>query len=253
VQIPEFTQAFNRYSYCLNNPLKYTDPSGWWIPELDENNNIMLIKEDGDTRRTLRQFMGTEWKRKEVNKLWKSMDATTGTINLTSTLGGPFQAMTTAINEAQARNNPATSDFFVSGGLDGKNSDKNYNCWGAAIALNEGKKLEGTGPGTGVGILNGNIFDQKLDDYYYPTDRSDASVGRTVVRYADGRNVSTHGATFMGIDKSGNEYLFTKNGWQARPNILTIDYMKTKIPGYGNIQGINPGESGYYNKYRYGF
>jgi RHS repeat-associated protein len=24
-----FTQAFNRYSYCLNNPLKHTDPSGW--------------------------------------------------------------------------------------------------------------------------------------------------------------------------------------------------------------------------------
>ena len=28
VQTPEFTQGFNRYSYCLNNPLKYTDPSG---------------------------------------------------------------------------------------------------------------------------------------------------------------------------------------------------------------------------------
>lgn len=25
------TQGFNRYSYCLNNPLKYTDPSGEWI------------------------------------------------------------------------------------------------------------------------------------------------------------------------------------------------------------------------------
>ena len=28
VQIPEFTQSYNRYSYCLNNPLKYTDPTG---------------------------------------------------------------------------------------------------------------------------------------------------------------------------------------------------------------------------------
>jgi hypothetical protein len=28
VQLPEFTQSFNRYSYCLNNPLKYVDPSG---------------------------------------------------------------------------------------------------------------------------------------------------------------------------------------------------------------------------------
>ena len=29
VQSPDNSQNFNRYSYCLNNPLKYTDPSGW--------------------------------------------------------------------------------------------------------------------------------------------------------------------------------------------------------------------------------
>ena len=28
VQLPDNSQNFNRYSYCLNNPLKYTDPSG---------------------------------------------------------------------------------------------------------------------------------------------------------------------------------------------------------------------------------
>ena len=28
IQTPGFTQNFNRYSYVLNNPLKYTDPSG---------------------------------------------------------------------------------------------------------------------------------------------------------------------------------------------------------------------------------
>ena len=33
VQAPDFTQSFNRYTYCLNNPFKYTDPSGevWHI------------------------------------------------------------------------------------------------------------------------------------------------------------------------------------------------------------------------------
>ena len=31
VQAPDMTQNFNRYSYCLNNPLKYTDPSGEFI------------------------------------------------------------------------------------------------------------------------------------------------------------------------------------------------------------------------------
>ncbi len=28
VQMPGNAQRYNRYSYCLNNPLKYTDPSG---------------------------------------------------------------------------------------------------------------------------------------------------------------------------------------------------------------------------------
>jgi len=28
VQTPDFTQSYNRYSYCINNPLKYNDPTG---------------------------------------------------------------------------------------------------------------------------------------------------------------------------------------------------------------------------------
>ncbi len=31
VQSPDFTQSFNRYSYCWNNPFKYTDPSGDFV------------------------------------------------------------------------------------------------------------------------------------------------------------------------------------------------------------------------------
>ena len=30
VQDPSSTQNFNRYAYCMNNPLKYTDPDGEW-------------------------------------------------------------------------------------------------------------------------------------------------------------------------------------------------------------------------------
>ncbi|AYQ56557.1 hypothetical protein MS2017_0835 [Bathymodiolus thermophilus thioautotrophic gill symbiont] len=31
IQAPYNTQSYNRYSYVLNNPLKYTDPSGFWF------------------------------------------------------------------------------------------------------------------------------------------------------------------------------------------------------------------------------
>jgi RHS repeat-associated protein len=36
VQDAEFTQSFNRYSYCLNNPLKYTDPEGERWMDVDD-------------------------------------------------------------------------------------------------------------------------------------------------------------------------------------------------------------------------
>lgn len=32
---PKNPQALNRYSYCLNNPLKYNDPSGHWVEFTD--------------------------------------------------------------------------------------------------------------------------------------------------------------------------------------------------------------------------
>lgn len=34
VQVPDFSQSFNRYSYCLNNPVMYNDPDGefFWAP-----------------------------------------------------------------------------------------------------------------------------------------------------------------------------------------------------------------------------
>jgi|GEM_PF-1183607 len=31
IQTPDFTQSFNRYGYCINNPLKYSDPNGEWF------------------------------------------------------------------------------------------------------------------------------------------------------------------------------------------------------------------------------
>jgi hypothetical protein len=45
VQAPGFTQSYNRYSYCLNNPLSYVDPGGYELITIHNSNgeNNMLI------------------------------------------------------------------------------------------------------------------------------------------------------------------------------------------------------------------
>ena len=49
VQAPDNSQNFNRYSYCLNNPMKYIDPSGLMVYYYDGRGNLLftLPTEDG--------------------------------------------------------------------------------------------------------------------------------------------------------------------------------------------------------------
>ncbi|WP_074372163.1 RHS repeat-associated core domain-containing protein [Vibrio spartinae] len=45
IQAPFVTNSFNRYSYVWNNPLKYRDPTGFWIREINPFGNIDMMGE----------------------------------------------------------------------------------------------------------------------------------------------------------------------------------------------------------------
>ena len=119
-------------------------------------------------------------------------------------------------------------------------SEMDYNCWGAAIAGTSGVEIK-----TGVGIASPTEFDAKLTVHYENVQPSEAQFGKTVLRFADKNNVSQHSAVYYGSDHSGNVYVYTKNGWHAKPEVMSLSSLQNKIPSYGNVQGIRS-SSGYY-------
>ncbi len=66
------------------------------------------------------------------------------------------------------------------------------------------------------------------------------------MRFADGGNDAQHGAVFYGKSSDGTPYVYTKNGWKFKPEVMKLSTLQTKIPSYGTVQGIKSSDSGYY-------
>ena len=76
---------------------------------------------------------------------------------------------------------------------------------------------------------------------------SDAKFGKTVLRFADSKNDAQHGAVFYGKSHNRTIYVYTKNGWYLKPEVIKLSNLQSKLPSYGSVQAIKPNDSGYYN------
>jgi len=247
VQIPEFSQSFNRYSYCLNNPLMYVDPSGELIWKPDSKGN--LIMEEGDDEISLAKFLKTT---KEA--------ATQLLMVLGYTNDGKFSMNT---GDVLKLDNVFTRNLAAHGDLPFGHDDLCYNCWGAALAgVNEIEIKKG------VGIDEPYTFDNRLQKtkIYSNISLENAVFGKTVLRFTtdnpysdkhdwdairgtfskdpDARGGALHGAVYYGTSKDGTVYVYTKNGWKDAPRIMRLSDVESI---YGHVRGLN-GQSGYYLK-----
>jgi RHS repeat-associated protein len=217
------------FVFCVNNPTNCMDVDGRWIPDKEGN----LTAETGDDFKSLAMFLGVSESVSTEMLQSQGYDVTNGPLE-----EGSFLKLDNVYTKSIQSSSMPTTDALLSGLV--VPSENDYNCWGAAIAGTSGIEIK-----TGVGIDSSTEFDAKLTVHYENVQPSEAQFGKTVLRFADKNNVSQHGAVYYGTDHSGNVYVYTKNGWHAKPEVMSLSSLLNKIPSYGNVQGIR-NNSGYY-------
>ncbi len=227
------------YNYCQNNPVRLVDPTGAldWKPDQEGN----LIAESGDNAQTLAQYQGISYS--EALKQHTDQGYTVNSKGILNLKVGDKVKLDNVYTESIEN---STSDYTFDNATAGTSTtgptpEDYYNCWGSTIAGSQNQKIE-----VGVGIPSGTIFDTKLSSDYNPTTESNAKFGKTILRFADASGVQ-HGAVYYGKNKSGEIYVYTKNGWYLKPEVMKLSNLMLKIPSYGTVQGINTSESGYYD------
>ncbi len=229
--------SLSPYAYCAWNPVKLVDPDGEeiWKPDADGN----LIAEKGDNAVTLAKFMGSSVS--ESESLLKT------------------QGYSTNVPEGSKviLDNVYTRNLSAHRNLNPKDKRFDYNCWGSAVAGSQGIEIE-----VGVGINCPIQFDNILETNYNDISVSEASFGKTIIRFAEENpyqkflpnsncfsqgnpneiSTASHGAIYYGSSQDGTIYVYSKNGWNLPPQIMELEQV---IKIYGNVQGIG-NDSGFY-------
>jgi len=232
------------YNYVQNNPISRIDPDGTldWEPDKEGN----LIAEAGDNAQTLAKYQGITYS--EALKQLIDQGYTVDNKGILNLKIGDKVELNNVFTESIKN---STSDFNTDAFLKynetkvitgtGPTPEDYYNCWGSAIAGSQGRKIE-----VGVGINEGSTFDNILTNSYSSIDASNSTFEKTVLRFANSEGVQ-HGAVYYGSNKAGEAFVYTKNGWRIKPEVMKLSDLQLKIPSNGNVQGIKLTHSGYYS------
>lgn len=252
-------QTWNRYAYVLNSPLAYVDPLGLWalrietVYKTDSNGNLILDSEgrrivdrvivtavrtsDNDTAASLAEQLGL------TGGAAESFARRVGDGNniRLSQQGGEVQRVFKEVEKGlkeQAKYELRHPDRQNQG-------PDSADCSETACRIAFPQQMFSTltfsvqqaddllgaeGAATSVQMVNLRIGD--------------------ILRWADDRNNPKHFANFIFRNDEGVPVVFSKSGARGPYEIVSSDEIGTKYPGYGTIQGKNPGQTGYYRPRR---
>jgi hypothetical protein len=214
---------FHAYHYAGNNPVVLTDPDGRFIPDADGN----LIAEAGDSPWTLHNFLGISFQ--EALDITVTQGITVDKNGISSMKEG--QKITS--DNVYTRSITRTRNVLTLDQLEamGYKPLKNFNCWGTAITGSKGDEIK---IGVSRDYWHPKQFDNALYFHYTEVNDTEAVFGKTILRFAN--SVETkHAAVFYGRSNDGTVYVYTKNGWYAKPEVMKLSDLLLKCPEYGFV------------------
>lgn len=181
IQLPDNSQSFNRYSYCLNNPLKYTDPSG-----------EAFVVDDLFTIAAIGAIMGGGSAVMSGGNVWKG--ALVGALSSTASygIGSLFGHAAGTFGHELLRAGAHGLSNGIMGAIDGRGFGSSFA--GGFVSSFAGSGLQTLGVSSplalsGGAALSGGLATMSLGGSFW----DGASIGSTVGAYNHGWRTDTQG------------------------------------------------------------
>jgi RHS repeat-associated protein len=241
-------QTLNRYSYVLNNPLRYIDPFGLWEYDIEYHRNkknqidratiILKKSKEGDNAATLAKQLGFDPNSKDGQKLQAKIEKQLGNgdslqgTKLGGIIGQVFQGAEHGLAAQKRFNEEHPSADPTAGPPDPQYNDCSMTTCRIAF------------PGEMAGKDQFSVF---LADEMIRGLKSvsqDALRTGDIVRYADSQNTPQHFMTVFFTGDDGVTQAFSRSGVNGRFQIVPTDAFSGG--NYGTIKGIGKKDSGFY-------